>query len=341
MLALLLFVGLNARIAQIEPDLFHAAAHDAQAGFLAEVVDNYFSAPRADILFMGSSRVEFGLNPALFEQEYTLRTGQHIRALNLGMGGGNIDAEYLLLKNVVSDAKKPATIIYGLTEIELYALAPGTRLAYMSTLLRPGDASLVAPPDLRNAYTADGWLNTLSPLYRDRDLIRNALSMRFDPLYSSRMNGPTYWNPPSSGFPSLPEGYIADAKTWQAEQANYEPKLYDWQTGGLGVASLHAFLDLAKARGIQVILVDMPVSPLQLSWWGPGRLQVYLRDVSSLAESSGVPLIDLYADPSSMFPQDRFIDTNHLNKEGSTILTTFVADHFASPASARLTPRTG
>jgi hypothetical protein len=321
----LLFVAANALVWRLEPHFLRVVAYDRQ--FTAAHVFEYRTAPRPDILLMGMSRVAVGLDTDVIEEEIAQATGARVRVLNLGIAAGTIDLQYLVLKNVIRPDRQPSVIVYGISEGELNSLLsrPGrsaaSRLPYYSLLLRPDDFRLYSGSTLDEK--ASFALKQLLPLYRDRELIRNALSIEFnpdDPAHASYAPGPGHWTPPPNGFRPIAHGSgtAADIEHARREYAS----LRRFQFAGPQLDRLRDFIALAIARGIKVVLVNMPVTPLHRSFWGdPQLMQQYLSLVGEVAREFGVPLLDLYAAGDGEIPPEYYFDTHHLDEMGAAILS--------------------
>ena len=324
------FVAVNVLVARLEPHFLRVVTYDRQ--FTAAHVFGYRAAPPPDIVLMGMSRVAVGLDPAILEEEVFLSTGTRVKALNLGIAGGTIDLQYLVLKNVIRPDAPPPVIVYGLSEGELNSLLarPGetvaSRLPYYSLLLRPDDFHLYGGATLDKKVRFV--LERLAPIYRDHELIRNALSIQFNPDNPSHRYyapGPEHWTQAANGFRPLAHGVGTPADIEHARR-EYAAALPAFRFRGPQLDRLHDFLGLARARGIRVVLVNMPVTPLHRSFWGrPALMQEYLGLVREVAQQHRVPLLDLYADADASIPPDDFFDTHHLDERGAEILSRLVA----------------
>ena len=323
------FVALNALVAYLEPVFMRWNTYDMQYES-ARIVD-YYDAPRPDILFMGSSRAGWGFDPDVAVQEIARSTGIHLHALNLGISGSMINMNYLILKNIIRDNKKPRIIVYGLSELELASVLPNTawNLPYFSLLLRPDDFPLFSGNSFGDKVNF--LLNTFVPLYRDHELIRNGLSIKFNPDdagYPYRnakflASGYTVWSPPHGHGP---------AALFTEERSALRADLRNVQFGGPHLARLRDFLQLAHRRGISVVLATVPVSAGLLHLW-PSRqdINAYEQVVRSTAREYRVPLLDLYTNPGNLVPQSDFYDLQHLNKTGAALTTRVLTHRYLVP----------
>lgn len=323
MLAVALFAVLNLVVLALEPHFMRIRMYDLQYG--AVRVRDYADAPRPDILFMGSSRALNGFDPAQTESEIAHSDNVAVHALNLGVAGGSIDVNYLILKNIISEKKQPSVIVYGLSEFELLSLTSDDLAQQLEVPLleRLDDLPLYggATADDKVSFV----LKRLLPLYRDHELIRSALSIRFNPNDAAHQYYVEHHDLPANGFVPLPTSVTASAAALAQHREEYGYKLSRYHIDPAALARLHAFITLAQSRGIAVVLVNMPVTPEHRALWGSAEnIGRYRAAVQGVADAHRIPLIDLYEDSSHVMPANAFFDYQHLNLTGTRVLTNLV-----------------
>jgi hypothetical protein len=328
-----LYVVINAIAIALDPYFLRLTTYDWQ--YTTARIANYYTQDRPDILFMGTSRTTLGFNPVVANDEIERITGRSVRSLNLGITGGAIDVNELILKNVIQSDKQPSVIVYGVTEVELSALNETDldRIPYSSFLLRPDDFWRYSGStfDQRATFV----LKQVCPLCRSTEAIRSGLSIAFnpdDPDHKTFAPGPAHQTPPENGFFDSGQKSAPPAAL-EFERQTYEAQLRPFRVNYDRLATFDMFLDLAKARGIQVVLVNMPVAPAFRQFWdGDDSIERYRALVQGIATDHDVPLIDLYTDAAGTFPADSFIDRNHLNSAGAAVLTRLVVDQSVAQA---------
>ncbi len=82
--------------------------------------------------------------------------------------------------------------------------------------------------------------------------------------------------------------------------------------------ALIKLLELAKARHIEVLVVNMPLAPVNLDLMPPGFYRKYQERVSKLCSKHHASFLDLQKDKS--FTHSHFGDVAHLNASGGKIL---------------------
>ncbi len=80
--------------------------------------------------------------------------------------------------------------------------------------------------------------------------------------------------------------------------------------------ALDALLTQAKAEGIQVILVEMPLTKENLAILQPSQYQQYKAGVKAITTKYDTSLVD-FEDVGSHFEDAEFFDSAHLNKQGA------------------------
>lgn len=339
-LGLATFVLINFIVVLLEPYFLHIASYELNHA--AEKILLYQDQPAPDILFLGSSRVENGLDPAIIEQTIAEQTGVRPRALNLGMPNSSLQLSYLVLKNIIQNNKKPSVIVYGLAELELDNPAPDDNYYKEITTNIPNSEVLFRPDDLGRyggnqlEQQANFMFGQLVPLFRDQKLILKALNIQFN---SENINHANYERDaavPSNGFLAINQT-LSHPET-ETNAGIYKEQLPAFQPSNTDLGFLRDFLKLAKDRGIKVVLVNMPVSAVHQAFWNDdARLKAYRDTVQNLARENEVPLLDVYRDDELLAPES-FYDTNHLNSQGATILSQklardYLKDYFKLPAN--------
>ncbi|MDQ3895685.1 MAG: SGNH/GDSL hydrolase family protein [Actinomycetota bacterium] len=331
--AVALFWMLNGVVVVLEPRLYRLAAFDRQ--YTVARVADYAEFPHTpDVVFMGDSRALSGFAPAVADAELGEALGRPVRTFNLSMTGARLNLEYLSLKNMISDDKKPSVVVLGLSEFAFVPL-PGedrtmtARFPLASTLLRWDDAEFADPGLAGEGRFA---LRNLVPLYRDSPLLRRALSVAFNPSDPAHQwyDGPTRWKWARDG--SYIPGSGVRNPTVDDARNTYYAALQQFTLSPDSVHTLERILDLADRRHIRVVLVNMPVSEVQQGWWrDPAAMAEYRDTVRDVARRRGTSYLDAYDRMERQIPPEHFWDPSHLNLDGATILTRRVSRQYVAP----------
>jgi hypothetical protein len=333
--------AVNALVLVYEPYFLRVATYDHQHTS-ARMVD-YQQGARPDVVFMGTSRALSGFNPAVAEAEIERLTGRRVNTRNMALTGGVVEIQYLILKNIIRDDKKPAVIVYGLGELDItpQQRSPLEYLPYTNRLLRPDDYWRFSGETLDSKI--DFWVDRAFPLYRDRQLIVNSLNIAFnpaDPAHKFYAPGPDHRDPAPDGFIPGSGNTRAPAAQLEQNRAEYTPILSNYQLDYQRLQLFHELITLAERRGIAVVLVNMPVdAPFRRLWESEERMDQYQAAVEVLANDHRVPLLDLYRGTDG-FPADGFWDWHHLNETGAEAVTRLVSEQYLAPifGGAGVTP---
>jgi len=324
------FVLANLLCELCEPLLFSFCL---KKGFhTAEKVSLYLDSDVApDVIFLGSSRVPTGLNPAVAEKMLS-QNNLSVRVLNLGIVASGLDINYRVLRNIIRKDKKPKLIVYGLSEFDLLGLIPGnnkydsiSRVPYASYLLRLDDFDNYSGNTLANK--ADFLLNRSIPLYRDQKLFQDAIKTQFRLDRKQIILG----KPQADGFVPKPSNPFTQAQIAQ-EDAGYRSIIPSYNLDDPYLNEFNKLAGLAKSMGIRLILVNMPVSPQFQSYWqDETKLEKYIKMVDRIAARKHLPVLNSYSDSMKLFPPESFWDTNHLSTVGAEILTRTLTENYVLP----------
>ena len=329
---LIALVLVNIAAWRAEPHLLDVVSADRQFG-IARIADHALL-PRADVVFMGSSLALNGLDPRVAEREIERATGARVRVLNLAIAGSAIDLNFLVLKNIIDDARKPRVIVYGLADFEM-----GGRETFST---QPFSSSLFRLDDFRR-YGGGTWrgkagflLDRFLPACKNAPLARAALGVCCDDLNPSHegwQSGATQERRDAHGFFSRPAAYRAAASDLGAMQHRNKKRLANFSPSESRLRDLGAFLDNARGRGIEVVLVIMPVTDAELACWPDEKTRNdFLEAVRQTAASRrGVVVEDFYTNAVTAIPDESFVDLYHLNQAGASTLTRLVARKNLAP----------
>lgn len=336
--ALVAFIVVNLVVQRLQPSLMRLASYDFQ--YSAVRVADYYYNPRPDIIFLGSSRALEGFVPQVVDHEIARSTGSTVRSLNLSITGSSVELNYLLLKNIIEDRKKPKVIVYGFSEFEFdpdFAPLREANLPYYTLYLRPDDFARYAGPGFGDKLSF--LLTTLCPVCRDATLIRNALSIVWnpdDPSHRYFAPGPAHHDPLPGGRSLWLAPGRGPKSLFKENLAEYGGRLGHYHTSTRRIALLNSLLALGRKRGIHMVLVNMPVTAqLRKLWRNPAAIQRYDTLVRSVAARNHATLLDLYRTSAQTFPERDFLDMHHLNLSGAEVLSRMVAHQDLAPLFRR------
>jgi hypothetical protein len=261
-----------------------------------------------DCLFLGSSIVNNGLDPAAFEAAYRAQTGQDIRCFNFGINGGGEDTP-LAMAEILVEEYHPTLLVFGLSP----------RLGH-----HPENDLIIGLPWVRyrrGDFSLKGWLADRSMTYRYGLLVGNWLAVPQvsleERLDTQRVLAENAGFNPSDTVITLPLG--------KADLEKVET--YNYRLDGLWQKRLDRMLGFHQPPGLQVVLVEVPVHPVVLAGRDAQRrdYEAFVAQASRIARERGVlflptTLLGLLPDDAS------WRDKGHLNSAGAAIFSRWVGE---------------
>ena len=263
-----------------------------------------------DCLMVGSSMTDAGMNPIIFQNTFWEVTGSDLHCFNFGINASSAASTAVMTRILIEDYN-PRLLVVG-TDPRDYALPlddPDVVAVLDSTWIRYrlGDFSL------------DGWLTDISYLYRYRQHVSRLIRFAFKD---------TLWSDTKLNDPFLPNGYTpintvnfkVDAPPDPLDtsyEVTYYSRIYSpYKMLDVNLNALAQIMEYSRT-GIQVIVVEMPVSDGLYHFFGNGKADYnhYIASVSELADQYNVPF--LRTEPLDLIPYDGWSDYSHLNTTGA------------------------
>lgn len=276
-------------------------------------LDEFAREGPVDCVFLGSSLVLRGINPAIFGEAYARQTGSGaLRCFNFGVQGmsasaAGIAAEYLV------NAYHPRLLIYGFSP-RAFGQSALDRSLTGDTL---GD--LAWARQVQGDFSLEGWLYMHSDLYRYRWMVPDWLD-----LDSNRIEMRREWEasmPTDDGFTPRTE-VLALPRT--AKEVERVALLFeDFRIAPEEIRVLEDFARLDAGTETTVLLLEMPVHPDAISeYMGEDVYESFNATIRAHAgrlpywTTTGLNLI----------PDEGFADSNHLNPSGSALLSRWLGE---------------
>ena len=264
-----------------------------------------------DYLFVGSSVVMDGINPAVFDD--TLGSGM-VTSYNAGIPLAKMRGIRLWAENVVVPIAGPEVLVVGMTS-----------RAVNAALIQGFYASLEDSPGLRDAAPGNAdlldeveeWLRSRSSLIRYRAILRKP-----DTLYAGLRRGAF-----EEEIELTVEGHHAVTEEFAVppEWDSASSHLLSFEISAEEVSALRALLDSMRAAGVEVVVVNMPVHSSYLDLHPPGSYNEYLRAVCTVVQQGGGVFVDMHRDQHD----DVFVDPAHLSARGAEQLSRNLASRLA------------
>ncbi|MDX2285104.1 MAG: hypothetical protein NW241_13145 [Bacteroidia bacterium] len=132
-----------------------------------------------------------------------------------------------------------------------------------------------------------------------------------------------------------PDGWFAteeqrDLLKNAAESAPFHDRYYDERLHGVNLARLAAIVSRCRMRGVEPVLISMPMHPAYMRQVRADRYAYMTQAADSLSRAHGVRYLNFTEDPR--FEDADFFDSNHLRRQGAEKLTRILRDTLARPA---------
>lgn len=275
-----------------------------------------------DCIMIGSSMVDVGFYPDIFQDAYREATGRKIRCFNFGIDAGTAASTSALMRILIEDFQ-PRFMIVG-TDPRDYVVPstdrdPGAVLESPWVQYRQGDFSL------------EGWLLDNSYLYRYRQHLSRLVHFQFEG---------TLWSRTDLGFPILPNGFTPTIQI--SDKINQPPDPHDtsyeviyysliYSPYGMLDENLSALERMMEYNGpeTQVVVVEMPVSDGLYYFFGNGQqdYSYYVSQVGELAARHEVMFWQ--TEPLDSIPDHGWSDYSHLNVTGAEIFSAWLGRQIA------------
>jgi hypothetical protein len=273
-----------------------------------------------DVIILGSSLVNTGIDPVVMAQAYYEQTGKRLRIFNFGVEGLSIDPNYINAKILV-DKYHPALLVY-VTEMRDYITGVGLEYKH-SFLLDPWIQYQ------QGRINVLGWLEGNSMALQYYLPYRNWMRADFPQtihLYRYRSqntsaSGYEVENAMTANIDIPPDPANPDEKNNFETYGNYK-------LAPTRLQNLQSILSLGKNGGTKLLIVEMPVHPTFYVYVGGEAVhkQFQLAISSTVLEEGGA---FIPADSCSDIPLAGRANRWHLNKLGTPIFSTCLGNQIA------------
>ncbi|HWE67158.1 MAG TPA: hypothetical protein VG298_11000 [Acidimicrobiales bacterium] len=256
----------------------------------------------AQVVFFGSSLPDTGIDPAVIDRE----VGGGVTSYNAGLASSIPRMDKAWMESVVIPKLHPKVIVLGTSTYDLGSEDPN-RTAFLNAFLASSGAR-AAMGTQTLIQRVDHWLGQVSALWFHKYQLR-------DPATVARA---------ILGHPQPVDaegvGVAADGRETFNQNASFVPEvgidLKGWSIGTKDTDALKQLIAFAHQRHIEVVLVDMPVTPqfVQAMPQGEKDFQIFRHELAKIGSSTGSPV--LYYD-DSMRNDAYFQNDLHLNRTGA------------------------
>ncbi|RPI29615.1 MAG: hypothetical protein EHM61_01055 [Acidobacteria bacterium] len=309
-----------------EPTLWHAPLIQTKLDYLRKFEKDH----GIDVLFIGNSAVQAGVNPTVFDSERRRLESAKPDSFNAAIEGLPPYGVRLFLEIYLRHSS-PRVIIYGITPQDINSASPWAR-----DVTQRVQQSILALAESERGLL--GWtyarLLRLSHLYRYRYVLHQLL------LRGGAMRGDGFVYFDERGFHPIRKR-LSQLDRAERVRLRNRAGVLNYSTEGEQLDELKKLMGLCSEKGIRLILVNMPLAD---DYYGnfdnPADYKTYLDTISDIAHAYGVPFWDMEHLPSEQNLTDEdFADLNHLNRSGAAKLSRLVGRRCCPSSEAQLAGR--
>lgn len=272
---------------------------------------------------------ETTIKSTFYEREVKKLTGLTLPIKNLAIHGAMVTDQELITKELIASGKAPEFLIITLAPRDFIDNILGTDLENTPTKrvftfishsksLFPRELSIEAIGDCLQGHKK--FTDVIRRKFA-RSLKENAcrISRRPDNLWDAAHKAPVPKVETGSGKsvvkqkkePSKEEIFAEDIAHYKRRYLPPNEKRFQEQ-----LQSLDALLAQAKAAGIQILLVEMPITKENIAILKPSQYNEFKTGVKTLATRYNASLVN-FDDVKPGFGKSDFVDSVHVNKQGA------------------------
>lgn len=276
------------------------------------------------------------------------KTGQKPTTFSFAIAGQMASDSYLITRSLLSGNKQPKAIIYGIAPRDLidHTLPSASSTETFKYLSRIDDLSDVAL-SARNSFNElfqFGLEKALYTLSRRPNLLAWQHKLAYtlapygqDAITANELKTPFLLRqiayrelPDDSGANELRVGpYGAEYEPFRDNTPEYRQRYASikQKTYASQLSYLEKLMKLTRERGIQLIVVNMPLTPGNVALMPPGFYDQFKNKVSTMAAANGAEFLDM--NKPNVFEQKHFADTVHLNGLGGVQFFKLLSEELA------------
>jgi len=309
-----------------------------------------------DVIYAGSSRTVYGVNPQLIDSLVQQQTGKSALGCSDATFGSTIDHDYYMFKKLIDDGYAPKVLVENAWEYTLNVHAIGSKGAFsaadygsLTMAEAPWIANVSDVSDLRQklkvgSYSLKDFLiDRAIPVYGDRYGLLNILCQgsKIGPCAAplpgvDALALRRYHESDKYGYVPLTGQSLADldanGRANALREYSYGKNLNDFTIGGHQVGYLHQLIELAQAHHVTVVLVTSPMDSIFFTYLHPAsdwqtKIVPYWE---SIAAQYHINYYDESQSPT--FTDADFWDPEHLDVSGANKYSLWLAQTVIAPA---------
>ncbi len=282
-----------------------------------------------DVVFLGSSRFWLGISPAAVK-EHLAQNGVTASGYNFGASATTPFVHYAFLRDTILPRGKPLLVVLEVAAREMNCNNGRNETPFRYLSKKSDVVGLLTKRPSPAEAGALIFSNFLVSSRRFSD-VRAWIQEKKDRPPRPEKDGVTLHH--SDGWL---EYTYSPPVSWDDRKAYWE-KVYieevlpRYEIGGVTDSALRRLLDLARENALPVRLVNMPVTPEQMSFYRNGEYKLFIEYITALAAEYSLDFTD-FNTPERRPPDESFTDTHHLNAAGALAFSKVLAVEVVAPA---------
>jgi hypothetical protein len=272
-------------------------------------IDALSSRGGADVVFLGSSLVDLGIDPQTFDRV----VGNGVTSYNAGLESSIPRMTEVWTEDIVIPKLHPKVLVLGVGAYDFDANG-GNRTAYLNAFLASSGAKATMGKD-DPIQTANRWLGDVSSLWYHKDQLRDpetVVRAIFDRKQPTEIDA---------------ADLSSDGRQTETQNNSFVnvPRLNitNWKLGYKDVDAVKRLIAFAAQRKISVILVDMPVTNQFIDRMPHPQsdFRTFQNELSAVGAQSHSQVLSF----DSIRSTSLFSDDLHLNRKGAEFFSTLLA----------------
>ncbi len=291
------------------------------------------------------------------------KCGKQLQCFNFALPGGMISDHYMVVSSLFSQERKPKLVVFGLSlrdfidsGVECAAATPAYH--YFSRYKSDKEIESMLPlsmPSLfnRGEYLVDKYIYLYGKRLQMQVLTREALETK-TALLLAGIPSKVLSDDTSTAASANPDAALAGGEVLKGMVALQPGAFYPWQDNSreykkrfkskndalfkIQQEYMTKTLSQLQAQGVEVLLVNMPLTEANMKLMPPGSYEKYLNVLSLDAQKYGCSLLDLNDQKTyqKTFSATNFKDPVHMNGSGGKVLIDQIAAKLDSAPAARV-----
>jgi hypothetical protein len=271
-----------------------------------------------DCIFVGSSMVRSGIQPAAFADGYRQQTGESLRCFTFGLSGLTASAAGMLADYLVN-TYHPRLLIYGLAPrdfneavvAEGFSGAELSRLDWMKYQL--------------GEFNITGWMFARLYAFQYAYFYRDGLT----PGFADKLSGRRQVESRLAADGYFPSDHVLSGPMSAKEKKHIMELYQDHKPLPEEIAGLQRIIALDQSGQTRLVLVEMPFYPdIVTRLLSVDVYEDFNRQIESYAAPAGVPYWPTTL--LNLIPAEGWDDLSHLNTTGAALFSRWLGDRIGA-----------